>query len=377
MGKGRLLTVVFIVWIFAFSLAGFLLPDTDFSESENRFLTQLPAFSLESLLSGRFTSDFESYLNDQFVGRDLFVTISEAMRFGVGLRETGEVYVCANGALVQKTNRLEQEQAERNARLVGAFAQSAETPVVFALIPDAAELLASLLPAGAPHANERALIDALYTASGANEAYAAVKTADILGALCAREPAALYYRTDHHWTSLGAYYGYAALSEVLGFAPTALSDYAPETVSTDFYGTLYSKAPLWWLQPDSIERYAPEAGITVASYGGAQQGETGLYVPENLAKKDQYTYFLGGNAPRVVVKTAVKDAPRLLILRDSFADSAVPFLAAHFSELHLLDARYYKLPLSAYMEENGIDLALVLYSVKTFCEDTNLPLVLE
>ena len=110
--------------------------------------------------------------------------------------------------------------------------------------------------------------------------------------------------------------------------------------------------------------------ITRAVSGAPEEGS--LYVPSFLEQKDKYSYFLGGVQGLCVIETEHTDLPRVLVIRDSYADSLAPFLTAHFSEVHLFDPRYNKTPLSQYVRENGIDQVLVLYSVANFVTDTNL-----
>ena len=188
----------------------------------------------------------------------------------------------------------------------------------------------------------------------------------------------IFYRTDHHWTSLGAYYGYTGLATALGYTPVPLNDYTETVRSTAFYGTVFSSSGVRWVRPDTISTYVPDDGITVASHtydnkGNPVEEPRQLYDTSFLSVKDKYSMFLGGNQPLGVVKNANNpDGPRLLIIRDSYADSLVPFLTPHFSEIHLLDLRYYKLSIADYIAQNGIDQALVLYSVPNFVTDSNL-----
>ena len=97
-----------------------------------------------------------------------------------------------------------------------------------------------------------------------------------------------------------------------------------------------------------------------------------MYVETFLAAKDKYKFFYGGNTPLLTVRTQHTDAPSLLILRDSYTDAMSPFLTAHFSEIHIMDLRYYKTSLRAYLEEHEIDNILVCYNVKNFSEDGNI-----
>ena len=190
----------------------------------------------------------------------------------------------------------------------------------------------------------------------------------MLGALSAHSDEAIYYRTDHHWTSLGAYYGYTALMEALGVEPEPLGE--GETVSEEFNGTLYSSSGVHWLQPDSIERYISSDGITVEDVYNEETH--GLYVDSFLQEKDKYSSFMGGNNPLYIIRNpnAATDKT-LLVVRDSYSDSLAPFLTQYYSEIHLLDLRYYRTPVAAYAEGNNIDEVFVCYSVENFIRDAD------
>ena len=365
MKKISLRALIFILWIFGFAAAFLLYPDKSFSEMENRYLQTLPEFSAARLFSGAYGKEFEDYLNDQFVLRDGFVKLNTTIRYASGLREKNDVYYTTDGALIQKAN--EPERIERNAQAAADFAAKCDVPVYFALIPGALELRADTLPEGAPGQDQGALIQKACDAFGNG-------AVDMLGALSGHDDEKIFYRTDHHWTSLGAYYGYTAIMKSMGLQ--AQSSGEPVTLSNNFYGTLYSKAPAFWIKPDSIERYVPADGTRVTAYEGEEAEQRALYCMENLAKKDKYTVFLGGNKPRVVVETQNTHAPRLLILRDSYTDAMTPFLTRHFSRIDLLDCRYYRRSVSAYINENDIDMVLICYSVANFCSDANLALAL-
>ena len=124
-----------------------------------------------------------------------------------------------------------------------------------------------------------------------------------------------------------------------------------------------------WLKPDSIQTYVPDDGLEVISYFTGKPEQGSLYVEENLAKKDKYSYFLGGNQPLCVIKTQNTDAPKLLLVRDSYSDSLAPFLSQQFAEIHLLDLRYYRTGVAQYAQDVGADRILVCYSVENFIKD--------
>ncbi len=159
--------------------------------------------------------------------------------------------------------------------------------------------------------------------------------------------------------------------------PVPLEQYTKTTVSEDFYGTVYSSSGVRWVKPDCMDTYVPEEGITVISHTYDQKGNPveeprQLYDETFLAVKDKYAMFLGGQQSLGVVRTPNTQAPKLLLIRDSYSDSLTPFLTAHFSEIHLIDLRYYKLSVGDYIKEHGIDTAVVLYSVPNFVSDSNL-----
>lgn len=360
-----LLSALFLVWIYGFFLGHILLPDKSFSEMENRNLAAAPAFSAQRLFDGRFGSEFETYLNDQFPLRDFFKQFSTADQYAAGLREVGGVYFGAGGALLSHTQLENSQLAQTNLLAVQALAEEATVPVYTALVPDAACVWEEKLPVGAPALDQRAFIQNAYAEIGGG--------IDVVGNMDRHAAEDIYYRTDHHWTSLGAYYGYEAIALGMGLAPAPLESYTPATLSDDFYGTLYSKAPAFWLSPDEISAYVPGEAASVSSFDGIERREyPTLYVEENLQKKDKYTVFLGGNSPLVVLRTQNAEAPRLLVLRDSYADSLAPFFTAHFSEIHLLDVRYYRQSVLEYMQEYEIDSLLVVYSVDQFANVMNL-----
>ncbi|BFK88189.1 DHHW family protein [Pseudoflavonifractor gallinarum] len=365
------LSALFCAFLAVFLMAGAVSPDQSFSQLENRTLQQLPTPTVETVLNGKFMSDFETYTTDQFPGRDAWVDLKARTEKAMGKQENNSVYFCKEDTLITRFDTPDAQNVANNLSYVDQFAQKAGVPVYFSLIPGAAEIWSDRLPEGAPNASQKAVID---------QAASTLKNAlvyDTYSVMDAHSDEDIYYRTDHHWTSLGAYYGYTALMDALGMEAVPLSNYTKTTVSDSFYGTIFSSSGVRWVRPDGIDTYVPADGITVTSHtydnkGNPVEEERPLYDTSFLSVKDKYSMFLGGNQPLAVVRTPHTDAPKLLIVRDSYTDSLVPFLTAHFSEIHLVDPRYYKLSVADYIQENGIDEALVLYSVSNFVTDKNL-----
>lgn len=358
-------TILFLIFIGAFFVLNLVLPDRSFSEQENRMLQTAPRFSFSALFEGKFTSDFESYVTDQFALRDRWTALKARIELVSGKTENKGIYLCENETLIEPYTAPAQSDLNFSLDAINTLTETAGVPVTFALIPSASEIWADQLPEGAPNDSQKTTIDYAYN-------YLTAQTADIYDALTAHANESIYYRTDHHWTTLGAYYGYTALGPALGFTPRPLSDFSPQVVSNDFYGTAYSASGFSWISPDSITRYveAPDAVVTNYPRGEAVPGV--LYDESRLSVKDKYTYFFGGNSPLITVETGVTDAPSLLILRDSYMDSLTPYLLAHFSEIHILDLRYFGTSVHEYIVNNEIDRVLVCYNVKNFASDGNI-----
>ncbi|MEA4896585.1 MAG: DHHW family protein [Oscillospiraceae bacterium] len=363
--------IIFTAFIALFFVLFLLLPDKEFSERENRELAQAPTFSFQSLFEKKFTSKFESYTTDQFPFRDNWTTLKAGCEIATGKEENKGVYLCKGNTLIEAYVTPDQEQLDTNIQAVGSFSENSDVPVYFALIPGNAEIHSDIIPENAPNDSETSVIDYCYENSRANNI-------DIKGTLAAHAGEYIFYRTDHHWTSLGAYYGYESLMEAMGYTPTPLSDFTPRTVTDEFYGTVYSKSGISWVKPDSIEIFAPQDESTdVMNYSSGEPTEGTMYDYAFLDKKDKYSMFMGGNTPLLKITTKNTGAPKLLILRDSYMDAVLPFLQNNFSEIDVMDLRYYKTQLmessvADYVRENGIDEVLICYSVYNFGTDTNL-----
>ena len=342
-----------------------LLPARGFSEQENRMLSTRPRLERDTLLSGEFMEDFEDYLIDQFPGRDSWMDLKSLCERLLLKQEYNGVYLCADGSLITRFDAPDRELLGRNLNAVNALAEESRVPVYFMLIPSAASVWEEKLPPHAPSFDQRQLIRELYAACAA-------VPVDAVSVLDAHREEEIFYRTDHHWTSLGAYYGYTAFAKAAGFEPAALESFRPRVVSEDFRGTVWSRSGVHWTAPDRITLYVEPDGVQVTNYpeGKAEAGQ--VYDFSRLETKDQYALFYGGNTPRLVIRTGAEDGPKLLVIRDSYMDSASPFLFPHFSEIHMLDLRYYRQSVQEYLRENDIDLILLCYNITNFVSETTI-----
>lgn len=351
----RITAIIFCVFLAGLGILHILLPDRTFSPVENRTLAQKPEFSWAALADGSYTAGLETYLEDQFPLRDGWMGLKNRWEYLLGKREFHGVYLCGD-TLIHKIE--DANRAEQNIGYLRRLTENTELPVYVGLIPTAAEVWKDRLPDGAENFDQAAYLERMKA-----EVPGAVWV-DVAGSLADHAGEPVFYRTDHHWTSLGAYYGYCTLMEAMEEEPARLGE--ASVVSEAFNGTLYSTSGVHWLEPDVIERYISGETVTV------QDGETthGLYVDRFLEEKDKYASFLGGNAPLYIVRNPeAASRQKLLVVRDSYSDSLAPFLSEQFAEIHLLDLRYYRTPVARYAEENGIDQIFVCYSVENFVKD--------
>lgn len=359
--------LIFTVFIGAFFVLNLALPDRDFSQQENRALQKCPAFSLSALFSGSYTSDYEKYSADQFALRDMWMPLKARAELLVGKTENNGVYYCGD-TLIKQFKATDTQKLEAKVDAVNTFASKLNVPVYFGLIPGASDIWHGKLPQNAPNSSQKELIGDCYSRCSA-------KCIDIYSLLQSHSSEDIYYRTDHHWTSLGAYYGYEALSASMGYTAPDISTYDRKTVTNSFCGTNWSSSGFTWVKPDSMETFVDDSGVDVDNYSkGADSApvQSGLYAKDFLDKKDKYSYFMGGVTPLLHVKTENSSAPSLLIIRDSYTDSLLPFLTQNYSDIYVIDLRYFRNNAAEFAKDKQVDSVLILYSVSNFCTDDNI-----
>lgn len=363
------ITVLFCLFTFGFGIALILSPSRDFSDQENRYLAQFKAPTLDTLRTGEFMEDFEDYVTDQFPLRDQWIQLKALSERALGKQENNKVYFdrISGQTLFAHFTKISDEELAQRVGFVNKLGDNLDVPVYFSLVPDKSWVWADYLPDYAPNVDDGSTIERAMALCGEN-----VRFIDLRGALDYDS----FYRTDHHWTTMGAMQAYFSLVQDISGGASGDWYHEPELQSDQFYGTTWSAAGASWVKPDSIYTMIPEGGtrgnITVTGYPEGQPVESSLYHPEKLEVKDKYAYFLGGNQPLCVIKNPDAENGKLLVVRDSYSDSLAPFLAEEFQEVHLFDLRYNNLSLKQYAADNGIDQVLVLYSANNFNTDRNL-----
>ena len=182
----------------------------------------------------------------------------------------------------------------------------------------------------------------------------------------------IYYRTDHHWKTLAAFYVYQAWAERQGYIVPELTDYEIQTVTDCFEGTIQSKLGIG-TAGDTIELFFPLMEPAYTVYRESTEiTENSFYNYAALDTKDKYAVFLGGNEPFLRIRTAAPNERKILVIKDSYANCFIPFMLGEFQEIDVLDLRYTNQRLSGILAEGGYTDILLLYNASGFAEDMSI-----
>lgn len=364
-------SLVFIIFIGVMTVLFFALPKKEYSSSEKRYLSEFPTLTSETFFSGDFGEEFEKYLSDHTAFRNFYVGLNSYYNLALQNPLSNGIYHCDNGYLVNDppdTVRL-----STNIDVIAEFAQKHDIPATMVMAPSSGYIMDDILPNKHIKYND----DELFEDADSTLSQGSVHFVDIRDTLKSayKNGTQVYYKTDHHWTSEGAYLAYTQLSDALDFEANKKSDYTID-VYDDFYGTTYSSSGYWLTKPDTIELWQKngERDITVEiTDNGETTTHDSLFYLDNLKEDDKYPVFLDGNHPYTVIKNnSVKNDKKLLVIKDSFAHTLVPFLADHYSEIVMIDMRYYKQSVSELIEETGFDQILFAYSIDNLSTDADI-----
>lgn len=360
--KNLYIVLVYLLFIFSFLFLHLYNEDITFSESENRNLQNKPHFTFESFFTGQYTAQLDEYIIDQFPFRTMWVKSKSTMEYLMGKSENNNVFFTHNHSLIHNLPMLEQHSIDTNIRYIQKFSDDTEVSVYTTVIPSQLGIYPNLLDRNTPYQDEINIIHDIY------QKFDSSAFINVHETLLNHKNEYIYYHTDHHWTSLGAYYAYAAIMNSLGHSPIAITDYSPTIHSTDFYGTLDSKAYTPFTKADTITTYISNQDIEYTTVDGTNLGL--LYDYSLLNVKNQYQMFLGGNHPLVNING--NGDKNLLIIGDSYSNCLVPFFIPHFKSIHLVDLRTNKYSMSEYIINENIDKVVICYSISNFITDKNL-----
>lgn len=353
------------------------LPENAFSENENRYLEKMPEFNFDTVTDKSFMTKFENFFSDRIVLREQWIGLMNDFDRILGKKEIKGIFT-EDGRMMQswRTSDYSVDSVNKNLAAMEKFAEKyPKMKMYFMLAPNAQEIYSDTLPANCGAADQKLFIKNCY------DSLPSITGIDVYSGLLAAKNEYIYYRTDHHWTSYGAYIGYKSAASAMKFTAYSEDKFSIEHASNEFRGTLYSKTLDNSITPDTIDIYTlanNEPQVKVSVYkSGAEPDSTysSLYFREFLDVKDKYSTFLGQNVPRIDIDSEIpqeNDKGSLLIIKDSYAHSLIPFLTKNYSHITVLDLRYINSDLS----NIGVSLkdyenVLFMYNVITFSQDTN------
>lgn len=359
------LTYAFLSIILIFPCLHIIKKDKEFSIIENRYLENFPKISLEDFISGSFNNSLSKYLEDHFPFRDQFISLKSYFEILMGRRDINGVYVSKDNYLMEVFKDIDMDLTNKNLTLINNFSKNYNLSVM--LVPTSTEILNSYLPKFAPNVNQSSYLKYIEENLNPN-----IKLINPIPFLKDKSGDYIYYKTDHHYTTLGAYYCYLKFCYENNITPLYKEDFNIVKISNNFLGSLFSKINLINQEKDSIYIFENKLNNELRVEYPNKISNT-LYEFSYLNNpREQYNIFLDNNHSLIKIKTSVNNNNKLCIIKDSYANSFITFLVNHFKEIHIIDLRFYKSNINKYLIENNLKDILIYYNIKNFSEDRNL-----
>jgi hypothetical protein len=347
-----------IIIILSFSLSTLLLPQKSFSQKENRPLAKAPSLSIENLISGKYFDGLSLFLKDQLPLRDSFVSLRSMCELWLGRSQVNGVISLGN-TLVAIPKDCDAEMIKSNSR---ALRELCKKNILLYVPPRSIDIFRDALPSVYDYESHTRIMSALEE-----------DTLSLLRDYLKDAKEGYYYRTDHHWTTEGAYFAYRQICRRLGVNSFDEEYFSKETVSSDFRGSSYSRSGLPEFAIDSenitLYRYFGDGNASIINRE-LDTVSSGFYNTEALYGADKYRVFLGGNYSHLSISLDTGEAkPKLLLIKDSFANSLIPFLTLHY-DIEAIDPRYCtKQFLKKMLGSTEYDVALAVLSLDTLSQN--------
>lgn len=336
-------------------------PDTSFSDMENRYLTKRPAVTVKGLADGTYMQEFETYTDEQIPFRTPLIQLKAVMERLLLKDENNGIILGSEGYLFEKVLHTD-EQLYKNEAILENFIESTNQTVYAAIAPNACELFPELVPDGAPHIDQKKEITAFYDQLSNIEN---CRVVDLEAALSEHRKEQLYYRTDHHWTTQGAYFAYEEICRQMGSTPVDLSTLSAHQVP-DFYGTLYAKYKGFGVEPDTITYY----DIPIVSLVSSVGTKDSLYDMDKTKIYDKYAMFLYGNDGVCTIQAEnAGNGKELVVFKDSYANCLIPFLTYQYDTITIVDLRYFGDSVKELLQKSKSADILLLYNFSHLNED--------
>ena len=360
--KKHPIVYMFFSFIMILTFFDIVKKDNSFSELENRNLARKPIFSISSFLEGKYRDKYEEYINDNFIFRNQWINLKSISEYTLGKLENNNIIYGKENYMFEKNISYDKERFKNNIDSINKFIDIYEGKVTTMIVPNSYTIYEEYIPWGIKLLNQENLINEVYKANDKD------RNIDLVSLFKKNKEEYIYYKTDHHWTSYGAYLAYKAYIESLGEKPIDLNS-LKKNEANGFYGTYFSKAKLFSAESDILTYY----DIDNITMNIQRKIFESLYDYDKLKTRDKYSVFIRGNNGLTIIENKnIKLGKKLLIFKDSFANSMIPFLSQNFQEIHVVDLRSFSWKVSEYMKNTNFDEILILYNMENFLRDINI-----
>lgn len=328
-----------------------------FSENENRYLENFPAFTSNCLLSGDYTKKIDLYISDHFPFREQFLSLKTYFLKYIGNIQISDIYIGKDNYLLEKYNKPKSNKSIAN--ILNRFiANNRDSKVEVMFVPTSTYIYSDKLPKRAINYDQKKVIN--YYKKNIN-----ADLIDVIDSLKSHKNKNLYYKTDHHWTMIGAYYAYLDYCNYNNLVPIS---YNIESINNNFYGTYYSKILDNSLEKDTI--YGTNFSNNIKVKYDNKEISNRIYFNNFLNKKDKYNYYFGGNHEIITITNDnISTNNKLLVIKDSYANNFIMFLINHYRQITIIDPRYYNNSINQYINNYQYKNILFLYNLGTLDDD--------
>ena len=361
---------VFSAIVILFTVIDIINSPKEFSELENRNLSQIPILSLESYIDTSFSSDYEKYINDQFFLRDKWIDLKSRIEYLLGKRENNDIIFGKDNYLFKKFTTFNDEMLKNNLNSIITFTNNYNKEVDFFIIPNSYAIYDELTPRYLPLVDQLSLINSInsYLSLKSNNH---INTINVAEELLKNKDDYIYYKTDHHWTSYGAYLAYLTYMDYLGLEIVDINNLEKITIN-NFLGTYYNRSKYFKADSDFITYYNI-LGLHIEIDGKEQLSLMDL---DKFKGSDKYSAFLwGNNGLTKVINENISEERKgssILIFKDSYANSFIQFLSYNYEIIDIIDLRYFKESIRNFMKDKDYNEILIMYSFNNLSSDINI-----
>ena len=361
---------VFSILVILFTVIDIINSPNEFSELENRKLSQMPILSLKSYIDTSFSSDYEKYINDQFFLRDNWIDLKSRIEYLLGKRENNDIIFGKENYLFKKFTTFNDEMLKNNLNSIITFTNNYNKEVDFFIIPNSYAIYDELTPRYLPLVDQLSLINSInsYLSLKSNDH---ISTINVAEELLKNKDDYIYYKTDHHWTSYGAYLAYLTYMDYLGLEIVDINNLEKITIN-NFLGTYYNRSKYFKADSDFITYYNI-LGLHIEIDGKEQLSLMDL---DKFKGSDKYSAFLwGNNGLTKVINENISEERKgssILIFKDSYANSFIQFLSYNYEIIDIIDLRYFKESIRNFMKDKDYNEILIMYSFNNLSSDINI-----